>query len=311
MLNGLAQSIFACALLSNMLWTTGLMNLVYLCPFGSKWREGVCLMLTQLGWRLALYFAPWVRTIGDLDYVDQWSLIVSVMNEFDEEDRKAGRPTRPLFILGNHTSFFDTVLAVVKMPPSVLWRCRTYMDHHLFKLPILSTICKSVGHFPVYFKSDQDGVFKVDAQKMESVEARVDNHLKTGGWLCFFPEGQMNKDPDKVLPFRYGGMKRALEFDARIVMLVFRGNQTVWPKKAKIGGLPGKVRYSMRPIAPNGAKNFVEMARAEHVPEEENMADAAILARRGQELMQAQYDALAQDPKPALSDLADKVKKKD
>lgn len=295
-LASLGRACYGFSLLMNMLWTSALIKLVVLFPLGVLTKQGVCLMIVQMGWRLAHFFSPWVSTVCDEDYQEQWSLIYNIMAEADAEAEKTGKPAKPLFILANHTSFLDTVLAVVKMPSQVLWRCRTYMDHHLFKLPLLSTICRAVGHFPVYFTSNETGKFKVDAERMEEVENNVGTFLDNGGWMSFFPEGQLNKTPDKLLPFRFGGMKKALDRDARIVTYVFRGNPTVWPVGAQVGGFPGKVRYSLRVVAPDGAKAFVDMARAEGCKEEKDMADHEILARRVHELMQAQYDTLAKPP---------------
>jgi len=307
-LSQLARTVYGVSLALNMLWTTSLMHVVNILPMAKAWKQGACLVLVQLAWRIALMVSPWIKCQGDDDYAEQWGLVLSLMAEVDAETATDGKPPRPLFILANHTSFLDTVLGVAKLPVQVMWRVRTYMASHLFSLPILCTICKSVGHFPVYFNSDKPGVFKVDAEKMEAVEQQVDNHLKSGGWLCFFPEGQMNKTPDTILPFRFGGMKRALEYDARLVMLVFRGNEKVWPLKAQVGGFPGSVRYSLRTLAMDGAKAFVDMARSEANPEEKDLADHEILARRAQELMQAQYDALGDERTGSLGSLSSRLK---
>ena len=63
---------------------------------------------------------------------------------------------------------------------------RTYMDAHLFNLPVLATICRAsagrcvvwvpgaVGHFPVYFTSAKNGVFAVDKEKNDEVDKRAD-----------------------------------------------------------------------------------------------------------------------------------------
>lgn len=224
-----------------------------------------------------------------------------MMANLTEANAKAAKGEgeyRPLFVLGNHTSFFDTVLAGARFPASVLWRCRTYMDKALFKLPILSTVCNSIGHFPVYFISAEDGKFTVDKEKTAKVDLDVDAHIKAGGWLCFFPEGQMNKEPDTILPFRYGGMKRALEFDARLQFFVSAGNTTVWPKKALIGGLPGRVRYSSKAVAPLGAKALLAELRSKCTPEQEQMKDEELLGTYLRDEMQKEYDLL-KTSKPA------------
>lgn len=307
-LGQLGRAVYGISLAINMLWTAALMNVVNFLPMPQAWVEGVNLVLVQLAWRIAHIFSPWVNCQADEDYAEQWSLVLSLMAESDAESAKEGKTPPPLFILANHSSFLDTVLGAAKLPIQAIWRCRTYMASHLYKLPVLCTICKSVGHFPVYFASGEDGVFKVDAQRMEAVELKVDGHLRKGGWLSFFPEGQMNPDPSKIMPLRYGGMKKALQYDARLVTMVFSGCPEVWPRKAQLGGFPGKVRYSIRTVAMDGAKAFVEMARAEGVKEEKDLQDHEILARRLQELMQAQYDGLKDDSQNrGLNGLADRL----
>jgi len=72
---------------------------------------------------------------------DEWKLVLSHAKAREvDTNKEAGKP--PVFILGHHASFFDTVLATAVFPSQVLWRCRTYMDDALFKLPILATICR-------------------------------------------------------------------------------------------------------------------------------------------------------------------------
>lgn len=268
----------------NMIWAALCMNVVYLFPFSKMSKEGWCLMLVQCAWRTSLFFSPWVWCIDVSDSSREWGRVLDATSAAD----------KPVFILGNHTSFMDTLLSAAKLPSAVLWRCRTYMDYHLFKLPILSTICKSVGHFPVYFTSEKVGVFKVDNERMTLVEKTVDEHLGNGGWLCFFPEGQMNRTADEIMDFRFGGMKRALAADARLVFFVAHGNPRVWPRKATVGGFPGRIRYSVKTIAPEGAKAFVAQLREAGLSEEEQgLEDHALLARRLRQLMQEQYNELS------------------
>jgi len=293
MLSILCQVCYGITMLVNMLWATAIMKVIHCLPLSKDTKEGCCLMLIKASWTMSFLFSPWVRCTPSEDIALQWNNTLQIMEKSDEAAKKLGAEPRPLFILGNHTSFLDTVIAAsIGLPRSVLWRCRTYMDSALFKLPVLATVCLSVGHFPVHFASGEDGVFKVDTVKMEKVDKKVDAHLRSGGWLCFFPEGQVNKTPDKILPFRYGGMKKALDFDARIVTFVCVGNPTVWPKKAQVGGFPGKVVYGTKPIALDGCKAFVAKARAEGLPEEKDMQDHEILAKRAHVLMQAQYDEM-------------------
>jgi len=294
MLGSLCQAAYGIGFLINSLWAATCMKLLSLAPFNVGTYEGICLGTIQLAWRISQFSAPWMRCSADADTASEWESIQRAMAAADAEAVAEKKPYRPLMILGNHASFFDTILSVVAFPASVLCRCRTYMAGHLFKLPILATICRSVGHFPVYFTSDADGVFKVDKEKNELVDKKVNAHLDKGGWLCFFPEGQMNKNPDQILPFRYGGLKKALDYDASIAFFVSCGNTEVWPKKCKVGGFPGRVRYSFKSIAPDGAKAFVKKLRAQANLSEEDAKseDHVLLGKHLHTLMQKQYDDL-------------------
>jgi len=292
MIGTIFQVCFALPLLVNMVWCAALMKLLQFVPMKKLTREGLSTMLVQVAWSLSLAVAPWMWCASSKDSPKEWKL---VLDNLAEEDAKATRGEcdhRPLFILGNHTSFFDTVLAATCFSPRVLWRCRTYMDNKLFKLPILSTVCLSIGHFPVHFAKTAEGSFAVDTEKMAEVDQRVDAHLKEGGWLCFFPEGQVNKNPDVIQPFRYGGMKKALAWDARLVFFTSAGNTTVWPTKQQVGGFPGRVAYGAKALAPRGAKALVAEIREKCTEEENTKRDEELLSEYARRVMQKEYDEL-------------------
>lgn len=211
-------------------------------------------------------------------------------------------------ILGNHTSFFDTVLACSSYPMALMAKCRTYYATALLKIPIIGYINKTMGHFPVYFKSNVEGKFAVDREKMKITQAEVSARMAEGCVLSFYPEGSMNRNPDKLLPFRYGGMKVALANDAKIFMLVMYGNQDMWPMKAKVGGFPGVGRYHFGPLAPQGCRQLVEELRKQANPQYDGTApdpdDAPkLLGNYFQAEMQKIYNQLKKEVKG--SDLTD------
>jgi 1-acyl-sn-glycerol-3-phosphate acyltransferase len=295
MLGTLCQACFGIILLINMLWGSALIKLTTFLGLSKSVREGWALMITQTMWRITMCFSPWVSIVGDARNAFEWEKIRAKMQEVDAEAAAGKSQHKPLMILGNHTSFLDTFVATTwGLPPGVLWRCRTYMDNALFKLPLLSTVCLGIGHFPVYFTSNQDGKFTVDKEKNAKVDEDVNKHLSSGGWLCFFPEGQINKDPDAIMDFRFGGMKKALEFDARLIFMVCHNNPKVWPRKAQVGGFPGRVRFSVRSLAMDGAKAYVDQLRSRGDLSESDkaMADHELLAKYARLSMQSQYDEL-------------------
>lgn len=298
MIGTILQVCFGLTLVGNLLWSAALCKLLQFVPMGKRFRQGLSLMLVQVAWRLSLALAPWMWCASGKGYTENWKLVLESAKD------------KPVFILGNHCSFFDTVLSASVFYPSVLWRCRCYMDKALFKIPVLGTICNSIGHFPVYFASAKEGEFKTDKDKNAVVDVMCDEHLSHGGWLCFFPEGQINKNPDEIQVFRYGGMKKALTFDARLILFTAVGNTTVWPRKAQVGGLPGRVAYGAKALAPKGSKALVEELRAKMSDSEKEEAkkkcpespEACMLAEYARDVMQKEYEDLqTQKPSGVLS----------
>jgi 1-acyl-sn-glycerol-3-phosphate acyltransferase len=228
---------------------------------------------------------------GAKDTDAQMAHLVKSIKKLDEE-RAAGKKVPNVFVLGNHTSFLDTVLTVAKMKRKLMFRSRTYMGAFLFDTPIFATVCRNCGHFPVFFKGSKDGDFRVDRAAQDQVDKRVDAHLNNGGVICFFPEGQVNNEPDELMPFRYGGMKKALENDAHLWTFVTYGCDKIWPRKAPVGGFSGSATYSVQCLAPHGARALVAKLRAAAEQEDKAKEDHVLLAEHCRTKMQDQHDKL-------------------
>eukprot|EP00505_MAST-04D_sp_SCG-Rhode-Island_P001717 Stramenopile-MAST_4_protein_1717 len=270
----------------------GLIKLLYFVPGLSKGtRESISLRIVQFVWRTVLFFcSPWIPIYRDGTAARELHMFEACLGKFQETGK-------PVFVLGNHTSFLDTVLTVAQLPSHAIGLSRTYMSAALFDLPILSSICKGCGHFPVYFTSTEVGKFTVDKEKMSEVGKLVDQHIKTNGLLCFYPEGQMNPDPTRILPLRYGGINKALEFDACLFTFVTCGNHKVWPRKVQLGGYPANIGFSLKTVAPDGVRALVKVLRSDKskLAEfgcDESSPDHVLLAMYGQKIMQEQYDSL-------------------
>ena len=242
-------------------------------------RERWAIAITQAAFRFVLLGCPWVRVQAEGEA--HWG-------------RLGASDERPVFLLANHTSFLDTVLAVAKIPRHIAIRTRMYTSQHLLGLPLLGTCIKAMGHFPVPYVHSEEGKFAVDAEAMQQTEASVDAHLAAGGdaILSFFPEGQLNKRPAQLLPFRYGGIRRALEHDARIWHLTTCGCEVVWPRWAAVGGIPGTVRFGLEAVAPDGCQALAQQLL--QAGEKSGQKEHELLATHLQATMQAHYDRLRQ-----------------
>lgn len=263
----------------------------------NRTKEGLALLCTKGTWTTAVVLCPWINTYGpNATTPGAWDQFIQ---EMDEQDAAvaAGKATRqPIFILLNHVSFLDTIMTVVLLPPRVIWRLRVYMASYLFGLPLFSTICKVIGHFPVYFLKNEDGKFSLDQEKMKPVEERVTEHLKLGGILTVFPEGAMNKgNVDVLQTFRFGTFKRALLEDARVWMMVSVNHEKVWPIAAPIAGYPATIACGLYKYSNGGSQAKLKELKAQGVsvsPETQSSEDFVILAEHSRATMQAHYNNL-------------------
>jgi 1-acyl-sn-glycerol-3-phosphate acyltransferase len=225
--------------------------------------QGISILSTQLWWKIALGSGFWVRRVNATP--GAWKPLIADLSA-NEAAVKAGGKRRPIYILSNHCSFLDAMLLVVHFPSTVLWRTRVFFSSHVMKAPFFGTIVRSQGHFPVWFKSDANGKFSVDKDKMAKVEEEVLAHGRGGGVLSLFPEGNINRtgDTSVLQTFRHGTFKRALEEDAVIWFFVMHGNENAWPASKGFALEPARIGYGLYSVFEpgQGAKSSVEAIKA-------------------------------------------------
>jgi len=278
---------FAIVLIIPMLLTALSVKLLSFCV--SKERlNGTSVVLVSLAWRLSLGLAPWMWLSSAKGYNDK----LAVLDKQVRQRAQGEKDARPVFILGNHTSFLDTILTITRVTTSIAYQSRTYMSAHLFNLPILSTICLGCGHFSVPYKGSGDNDFSVGKVKIAATQKLVDEHIESNGVLCFFPEGAMNGSPSEIRSIRYGGMKKALFYDAIIWTFITNGNQVMWPRKAQVGGLPGYGQYALKEIAPIGCRALVAKLKKQGTDEDKKKADYVLLSEYIRAEMQSEWDDL-------------------
>ena len=297
-LGTLCSVYFAVALLMPMAVVLVPIQLLKLVPGLSRARRaGYSLMLLQAAWRFSLRVTPWVRFRPDARFAEN-------VRAFGEDVVARGEHqdgARSVMILGNHTSFMDSMLIATEIPAGAAYYSRTYMSEKLFSLPLLGTICAACDQFSVDFGGKQG--FKVNKEKMEKTDALVDKHLEAGGLLSFFPEGEINKNPSEIMLVRYGGMKKALQFDAKMYVFVTNGCHVMWPRKAQISGRPGVANYTIRCVAPEGAQALADKLRK--LPGNTDKEDFELLSEHVREIMQGSWD----DMLVGASSIAKKKKK--
>ena len=141
------------------------------CGFVSERRAqtfGLC--FCRIFWRWPFALSPWV----DIE-------LQGLKNTAE-----LGASGRPVLMIANHTSFFDTLLFAAFVPVFTLGRFRTLANSTLFELPLLGTILRSVGHIPVHFRrAEEADDFSTEPEMKASMMSRLDDHVRQhGGWVC-------------------------------------------------------------------------------------------------------------------------------
>jgi len=155
---------------------------------------------------------------------------------------------RPIMILFNHTSMADPLVITALLDLDSIKYTRTLLKASLYAIPFFGAICKLTGHFPVYFKSGDTGAFSVEREKQDRVMDQVEAHVKSGGTLGVFPEGQINKNPLQLQAFRRGSFLIASKYQLPVWGCVLKGCDDIWPR-ASYPGSPSSVQAHLFPIA--------------------------------------------------------------
>eukprot|EP01059_Diplonema_ambulator_P014212 TRINITY_DN25056_c0_g1_i2.p1 TRINITY_DN25056_c0_g1~~TRINITY_DN25056_c0_g1_i2.p1 ORF type:complete len:295 (+),score=104.86 TRINITY_DN25056_c0_g1_i2:43-927(+) len=188
-------------------------------------------------------------------------------------------PSRCMLLL-NHTSWFDSVLFTAVVPFFAIAHFRTLLKSTLLSLPLGGEIFKSAGHFPVYFMKDEDGSWAVDKDKQAPVTERMNEFIRRPeAVLSFYPEGVVNKTPEKLQTFRRGSFVTPIEHDLPIYGFLAVGNDITWPA----GGFPGQP-------ADIDVRLFEVVEKTSKLPEE--MQNPQALSEHCHVVMQKELDSM-------------------
>jgi len=243
----------------------------------------VCKVIKGFTWPWAFLCCPWVS--------------IRIENKHLMDKMSDGR-TRGILLIGNHTSWLDSVVLCVAGSSKLLAMHTVLASSYLLKTPLIGQIMKSERHIPVHFAGSKQNDFSLEEDKRKAMEDRMDEALQDKDMLFSYPEGQVNRDDTKVLnPFRYGTFRCAIKNDASIWGWVAINNDLCWPDKG-LPGQPAEIVCTLLELAPDGALAFLRQNDVPLVPregqtEKELMSEQCkFLAQEMQKRMQAQLDAL-------------------
>lgn len=140
---------------------------------------------------------------------------------------------QPYVFIGNHSSYFDTPLALAHIPAQF----RFLAKRGLFRIPFLGTHLASAGHIPVPREDPRASVKTMQLAAETIQQKRVS--------LLIFPEG--GRSHDGVLrPFKEGGAYIAIRARVPVVPIIMLGTRNVLPYGSGIV-LSGNVHLKILP----------------------------------------------------------------
>jgi glycerol-3-phosphate O-acyltransferase/dihydroxyacetone phosphate acyltransferase len=106
-----------------------------------------------------------------------------------------------IFVMNHPNGLIDPALVFVALPRKISFLAKST----LFKMPVISSLLKTVEALPLYRKIDAGE----DVSKNQHTFALVREMLKKGGAIAIFPEGVSHNSP-KLLPLKTGAARIAL-----------------------------------------------------------------------------------------------------
>ena len=125
---------------------------------------------------------------------------------------------RPYIIMSNHSSLYDIPILLISLPGSI----RMLVKKELMKVPVWGRAMRSCDFISIDRKNRQ--------QAFEDLN-RAKETMKKGIVLSISPEGTRSRD-GKLLPFKGGGFRLAIDTGATILPVGIRGAHTVLPAKS-------------------------------------------------------------------------------
>lgn len=136
-------------------------------------------------------------------------------------------------ISGNHQTYIDPVWIAIPIKKKI----RFLAWDKAFTWPVVGRLVRYLGSVPVDTRSGRN----TDAWR-SAREA-----LKKGNAVMIFPEGEREFADGKLLPFKPGAIRLALEADVPILPVTVKGANKVWPQGMKYPR-PGRVEIIFHPV---------------------------------------------------------------
>ena len=146
---------------------------------------------------------------------------------------------RSYIIVPNHTSQLDIVTLTVKLKIFFNFMAKSELE----KVPV----------FGIWFRTIDIAVDRKNARKAAESYRKAVKWIDQGNSIVVFPEGTISNQVPKLIKFKDGPFKMAIEKQIDILPVTIVGNWKVLPDQGIFEGKPGKViQYIHKPISTKG-----------------------------------------------------------
>lgn len=168
-----------------------------------------------------------------------------------------------LLVAPNHQTYFDPFW--ICLPIKRKFRFMAW--DQAFKWFLVGPVIKYLGAFPVALRKGGIRDALVEAE----------NAIRDGATLVIFPEGSRCHADGKLLPFKSGVIKIALETNVPIMPVTITGANKVWSQDAKFPGFK-KVKVFYHPLF-HAEKVLEGTDETEHLKKETERLKAIIASK--------------------------------
>jgi len=174
----------------------------------------VVLATAPLGWGLLLAVP---RGGGADRIVGRWNRLIMRLAGcplaiVGRESVPAGEP---VVFVANHASFIDSPVLMSALPDAVRFAAKA----RLAAYPLVGLAIRKGNHIPLGKRDQSERVENADALRAP---------LDAGASLFVFPEGTFQAAP-RLLPFRLGAFRAAVDAGRPVVPVAIRGTRRIWP----------------------------------------------------------------------------------
>jgi 1-acyl-sn-glycerol-3-phosphate acyltransferase len=148
--------------------------------------------------------------------------------------------SKPYIICPNHTSQLDIVTLTVKL---------NQLDFSFMAKKEL----EEIPVFGIWFRTIDIAVDRKNIRKAAEAYKKATRFFESGRSLVIFPEGTISNQVPKLIKFKDGPFRMAIEKQIDLLPVTIIGNWEVLPDQGVFEGKPGKtIQYIHKPISTIG-----------------------------------------------------------